>query len=57
VAGVGAAALGWAADAYGIETVFRWCAWLPALGLIALWLPDARPGSNGSRPGGEVRPR
>ncbi len=42
VAGVGAAVLGWAADVSGIVTVFRWCAWLPVLGLIALWLPDVR---------------
>ena len=43
VAGLGAAVLGWAADASGIVTVFRWCSWLPVLGLIALWLPDVRP--------------
>jgi FSR family fosmidomycin resistance protein-like MFS transporter len=43
VAGLGAAVLGWAADVSGIVTVFRWCAWLPVLGLIALWLPDVRP--------------
>jgi len=43
VAGLGAAVLGWAADSVGIVTVFRWCAWLPILGLIALWLPDVRP--------------
>jgi FSR family fosmidomycin resistance protein-like MFS transporter len=43
VAGLGAAVLGWAADVMGIVTVFRWCAWLPVLGLIALWLPDVRP--------------
>jgi MFS transporter, FSR family, fosmidomycin resistance protein len=42
VAGLGAAVLGWAADLHGIVTVFRWCAWLPVLGLIALWLPDVR---------------
>jgi len=42
VAGLGAAVLGWAADVNGIVTVFRWCAWLPVLGLIALWLPDVR---------------
>jgi len=42
VAGLAAAGLGWSADAFGIEAVFRWCAWLPALGLIALWLPDTR---------------
>jgi FSR family fosmidomycin resistance protein-like MFS transporter len=45
VAGVGAAVLGWAADHVGIVTVFRWCAWLPALGLIGLWLPDRKPQS------------
>lgn len=44
VAGVGAAGLGWAADRVGIEAVFRWCSWLPALGLIALWLPGPRSG-------------
>lgn len=43
VAGVGAAVLGWAADVAGIVAVFRWCAWLPVIGLIALWLPDIRP--------------
>lgn len=43
VAGLGAAVLGRAADIVGIVTVFRWCAWLPVLGLIALWLPDVRP--------------
>jgi len=43
VAGLGAAVLGWAADVSGIVTVFRWCAWLPVLGLIAVWLPDVRP--------------
>ncbi len=43
VAGLGAAVLGWAADAVGIVTVFRWCAWLPALGLVALVLPGVRP--------------
>lgn len=45
VAGVGAAVLGWAADHVGIVTVFRWCSWLPALGLIGLWLPDRKPQS------------
>jgi len=43
VAGTGAVLLGWAADHVGIVTVFRWCSWLPVLGLIALWLPDIRP--------------
>jgi FSR family fosmidomycin resistance protein-like MFS transporter len=49
VAGVGAAVLGWAADVSGIVTVFRWCAWLPVLGLIALWLPDVRSAHTPSR--------
>jgi FSR family fosmidomycin resistance protein-like MFS transporter len=40
IGGLGAAGLGWAADTFGIQTVFRWCAWLPMLGLIALRLPD-----------------
>jgi FSR family fosmidomycin resistance protein-like MFS transporter len=38
-AGVSAAALGWLADVTGIQTVFRICAWLPAIGVLALWLP------------------
>jgi FSR family fosmidomycin resistance protein-like MFS transporter len=51
VAGLGAAGLGWGADAFGIQTVFRWCAWLPALGLIALWLPDVASGRKAAAPG------
>jgi len=46
VAGLGAAVLGWAADHVGIIAVFRWCAWLPAIGLMALWLPDIRPATS-----------
>jgi FSR family fosmidomycin resistance protein-like MFS transporter len=38
--GLGAAGLGVLADAHGIETVFRICAFLPALGLLAGLLPD-----------------
>jgi FSR family fosmidomycin resistance protein-like MFS transporter len=37
--GLGAAALGWMADQTGIETVYRVCAFLPAIGLIAGFLP------------------
>jgi FSR family fosmidomycin resistance protein-like MFS transporter len=40
--GLGAAVLGWLADAHGIETVYRICAFLPAIGLIAAFLPDVR---------------
>jgi FSR family fosmidomycin resistance protein-like MFS transporter len=37
--GVAAGGLGMLADHIGIEAVYRLCAWLPALGLLALWLP------------------
>lgn len=39
VAGVGAAALGKLADAMGIVFVYQLCAFLPAIGVLALWLP------------------
>jgi FSR family fosmidomycin resistance protein-like MFS transporter len=43
IAGLGAAALGKLADWYGIATVYRTCAFLPAIGLLGLWLPtDSR---------------
>lgn len=38
--GIGAALLGMLADARGIETVYQICAFLPALGVLALWLPQ-----------------
>jgi FSR family fosmidomycin resistance protein-like MFS transporter len=41
-AGLGAALLGRVADAYGIYTVYRICAFLPAIGLLAGFLPDLR---------------
>jgi FSR family fosmidomycin resistance protein-like MFS transporter len=40
VAAVGAAALGVMADAWGIVTVYKICAVLPALGIVAIWLPN-----------------
>jgi MFS transporter, FSR family, fosmidomycin resistance protein len=42
MAGIGAAVLGRLADAYGIEQVYRLCAFLPLLGLLAALLPDTR---------------
>jgi len=39
VAGVGAAALGVLADHFGIETVYRICAFLPLIGALAAFLP------------------
>ncbi|WP_438277352.1 MFS transporter [Nitrobacter sp.] len=38
-AGIGAAILGEVADAKGIEFVYRTCAFLPAIGLLAMFLP------------------
>jgi FSR family fosmidomycin resistance protein-like MFS transporter len=41
--GVGAAALGWLADRTSIEYVYRVCAFLPLIGLLAALLPNLRP--------------
>jgi len=41
--GLGAAVLGLLADRFGIEFVYRMCAFLPLLGLFAAFLPDVRP--------------
>jgi FSR family fosmidomycin resistance protein-like MFS transporter len=38
--GLGAALLGQLADATSIETVYRVCAFLPAIGLLAMFLPN-----------------
>ena len=40
--GLGAGALGEVADIWGIETVYSLCAYLPAIGLLAAWLPNLR---------------
>lgn len=42
LAGIGAAVLGQLADALGIVAVYRLCAFLPLLGLLAVFLPDLR---------------
>ncbi len=39
IAGIGAAALGRLADATSIFVVYQVCAFLPAIGIVALWLP------------------
>jgi len=39
MAGLGAAVLGWLADRTSIEAVYRVCAFLPAIGMLAAWLP------------------
>ena len=38
--GLGAAVMGGLADAYGIATVYQICSYLPALGVVAWFLPD-----------------
>jgi len=43
VAGVGAAVLGWFADLTSIKFVFDICAYLPAVGLLAAFLPNIEP--------------
>jgi MFS transporter, FSR family, fosmidomycin resistance protein len=37
--GIGAATLGWMADKFGIPMVYKLCAWLPLLGIVAMFLP------------------
>jgi FSR family fosmidomycin resistance protein-like MFS transporter len=40
IAGIGAAFLGWLADRTSIEFVYHVCAFLPAIGLLAAFLPE-----------------
>jgi FSR family fosmidomycin resistance protein-like MFS transporter len=40
IGGIGAAVLGSFADHYGIESVYRICAYLPLLGMVAAFLPE-----------------
>ena len=42
--GIGAAILGVMADNVGLETVYRVCAFLPAFGFLAIFLPDIEQG-------------
>ncbi len=41
--GIGAALVGQLADVHGVEFVFKLCAWLPAIGLLAAFLPRVQP--------------
>ena len=43
IGGIGAAVLGKLADVTSIDFVYRVCAFLPAIGLLTAWLPDAKP--------------
>ncbi|MES2752350.1 MAG: MFS transporter [Pseudomonadota bacterium] len=40
--GIGAAVLGQVADLKGIDFVYQICAWLPAIGLLAIFLPNVK---------------
>ena len=40
IGGIGAAVLGGVADRHGIEFVYRICAYLPLLGMVAAFLPN-----------------
>jgi FSR family fosmidomycin resistance protein-like MFS transporter len=42
MAGLGAAVLGELADRMGIESVYRLCAFLPIIGVLAAFLPDVK---------------
>jgi FSR family fosmidomycin resistance protein-like MFS transporter len=42
LAGIGAAVLGWLADLWGIVAVYKICAFLPLIGLLAVFLPDLK---------------
>jgi FSR family fosmidomycin resistance protein-like MFS transporter len=44
--GIGAAVLGQFADLYGIGFVYRLCAFLPLLGLLAIFLPNMHQGKS-----------
>jgi FSR family fosmidomycin resistance protein-like MFS transporter len=54
--GVGAALIGQVADVKGIEFVFRACSLLPALGLLAAFLPHIETGGGRGRRAAEAAP-
>lgn len=49
MAGIGAAILGWLADATSIFFVYRVCSFLPAIGLLTAFLPNLETGFKRSR--------
>jgi MFS transporter, FSR family, fosmidomycin resistance protein len=54
--GLGAAALGELADAIGIESVYRICSFLPAIGLLTAFLPDVdSPAARRAKQAGQAR--
>ena len=49
IAGIGAAVLGWVADVTSITFVYHVCAFLPAIGLLAAFLPETAPAMPGKK--------
>ena len=49
MAGIGAAVMGWLADATSIGFVYRVCSFLPAIGLLTAFLPNLETGYKRSR--------
>ncbi|MGA2133340.1 MAG: MFS transporter [Bryobacteraceae bacterium] len=49
MAGIGAAIMGWLADATSIAFVYRVCAFLPAIGILTVFLPNLETGYKRSR--------
>lgn len=45
--GLGAALIGALADRIGIQTVYQLCAFLPAMGLLTVYLPDTKQSPGG----------
>lgn len=43
IAGVAAALLGWVAKSHGIQYVYDLCAYMPLLGMVAIFLPSVKP--------------
>ena len=56
IGGIGAAALGGLADAHGIEFVYRICAFLPLLGMVAAFLPNLEHRASSAPPATTSRP-
>ncbi len=48
IGGIGAAVLGGLADRHGIEFVYRICAYLPLLGMVAAFLPNIEHRADGA---------
>jgi FSR family fosmidomycin resistance protein-like MFS transporter len=42
IAGIAAAILGNVADVHGIEYVYKFCAYMPLLGFVAIFLPNVK---------------